>query len=66
LFLKDEIFMTQNIRTLNGRETIRINRIGPTDDQGVRHFISSITLADAGHRDVLGLQRNGSAAPAVD
>jgi hypothetical protein len=57
--LKDEIFMTQNIRTSNGRETIRINRLGPADDQDVRHFISSMTLTDAGHGDVLGLQRKG-------
>jgi len=59
--LKDEIFMTQNIRTSNGRQTIRINRLGPADDQGVRHFISSMTLTDAGHGDVLGLQRKGNA-----
>jgi hypothetical protein len=58
--LKDEIFMTQNIRTSNGRATIRINRLGKADDQGVRHFISSITLTDAGHGDVLGLQRKGN------
>jgi hypothetical protein len=56
--LKDEIFMTQNIRTSNGRETIRINRLVPADDQGVRH-ISLMTLTDAGHGDVLGLQRTG-------
>ena len=59
--LKDEIFMTQNIRTSNGRQTIRINRLGPADGQGVRVFISSMTLADAGHGDVLGLQRKGNA-----
>jgi len=64
--LKDEIFMTQNIRTSNGRQTIRINRLGPADDQGVRHFISSMTLTDAGHGDVLGLQRQGKRASAVD
>jgi hypothetical protein len=58
--LKDEIFMTQNIRTSNGRETIRINRLSPADDQGVRRFISSMTLTDAGHGDVLGLQRKGT------
>ena len=64
--LKDEIFMTQNIRTSNGRQTIRINRLGPADDQGVPHFISSMTLTDAGHGDVLGLQRKGKRASAVD
>ena len=59
--LKDEIFMTQNIRTSNGRQTIKINRLGKADDQRVRHFISSITLTDAGHGDVLGLQHKGNA-----
>ena len=29
--------------------------------KGVRHFISSMTLTDAGHGDVLGLQRKGNA-----
>jgi hypothetical protein len=58
---QDEIFMTQNIRTSNGRETIRTNRLGPADDQDVRHFISSMMLTDAGHGDVLGLQRKGNA-----
>jgi hypothetical protein len=53
--------MTQNIRISNGRETIRINWLGPADDQDVRHFISSMTLTDAGHGDVLGLQRKGNA-----
>jgi Phage 5-bladed beta propeller receptor binding platform domain len=52
--LKDEIFMTQNICTTNGRETIRINRLVPL------MIISSMTL-DAGHGDVLGLQRRGNA-----
>jgi hypothetical protein len=42
--LKDEIFMTQNIRTSNGRQTIKINKLGKADDQGVRRFISSMTL----------------------
>jgi hypothetical protein len=59
--LKDEIFMTQNIRTANGRQTIKINRLGKADGQGVRHFISAMTLTDAGHGDVLGLQRKGNA-----
>ena len=59
--LKDEIFMTQNIRTANGRQTIKMNRLGRADDQGVRHFISAMTLTDAGHGDVLGLQRKGDA-----
>jgi hypothetical protein len=59
--LKDEIFMTQNIRTSNRRATIRINRLGKADDQGVRHFISAMRLTDAGHGDVLGLQRKGNA-----
>jgi hypothetical protein len=59
--LKDEIFMTQNIRTSNGRQTIKINRLGRADDQRVRHFISSITLTDAGHGDVLGPQHKGNA-----
>ena len=59
--LKDEIFMTQNIRTSNGRQTIKINRLGRADDQGVRRFISAMTLTDAGHGDVLGLQRKGNA-----
>ena len=59
--LKDEIFMTQNIRTANGRQTIKINRLGRADDQDVRHFISAMTLTDAGHGDVLGLQRKGNA-----
>ena len=58
---KDEIFMTQNIRTSNGRQTIKINRLGKADDQGVRCFISSMTLTDAGHGDVLGLQSKGNA-----
>jgi hypothetical protein len=58
--LKDEIFMTQNIRTSDGSGTIRINRLGKADDQGVRHFISSMTLTDAGHGDVLDLQRKGN------
>ena len=58
--LKDEIFMTQNIRTSNGRQTIKINRLGKADDQGVRHFVSAMTLTDAGHRDVLDLQRKGN------
>ena len=58
--LKDEIFMTQNIRTSNGRQTIKINRLGRADDQGVRRFISAMTLTDAGHGDVLGLQRKGN------
>jgi hypothetical protein len=53
--------MIQNIRTSNGRETIRINRLGSAEDQGVRHFISSMTLTDAGHGDVLGLQRRWNA-----
>jgi hypothetical protein len=47
-----QIFMTQNICTTNGRETIRINRLVPL------MIISSMTL-DAGHGDVLGLQRAG-------
>ena len=61
--LKDEIFMTQNIRTANGRQTIKINRLGRADDQGVRHFISAMTLTDAGHGDVLDLQRKGNVLP---
>jgi hypothetical protein len=28
----------------------------------VRHFISAMTLTDAGHGDVLGLQRKGECA----
>ena len=59
--LKDEIFMTRNIRTSNGRQTIKINKLGKADDQGVRHFISAMTLTDAGHGDVLGPQREGNA-----
>jgi len=59
--LKDEIFMTQNIRTSNGRQTIKINKLRKADDQGVRHFISAMTLTDAGHGDVLGPQREGNA-----
>jgi len=39
--LKDEIFVTRNIRTSNGRQIIKINRLGKADDQCVRHFISS-------------------------
>jgi hypothetical protein len=53
------IFMTPSIRTSNGRETIRINRLGPAEDQGVRHFISSMTLTNAGHGDVLGFRAGG-------
>jgi hypothetical protein len=53
------IFMTPNIRTSNGRETIRINRLGPAEDQGVRHFISSMTLTNVGHGDVLGFRAGG-------
>jgi hypothetical protein len=59
--LKDEIFVTQNIRSSNGRQTIKINRLGRADDQCMRHFISSITLTDAGHGDVLGPQHKGNA-----
>jgi hypothetical protein len=51
--------MTPNIRTSNGRETIRINRLGPAEDQGVRHFISSMTLTNVGHGDVLGFRAGG-------
>ena len=58
--LKDEIFMTQNIRTSNGRQTIKINKLGKADHQGVRHFISSMTLTDAGHGDVLGPGARGT------
>jgi hypothetical protein len=35
--LKDEIFMTQNNSHLK-RSGNRIHRLGPADDQGVRHF----------------------------
>ena len=59
--LKDEIFMTRNIRTSNGRQTIKINKLGKADDQGVRHFISAMTLTDAGHGDVLCPHRKGNA-----
>jgi hypothetical protein len=52
--------MTQNIRTSNGRQTIKINKLGKADDQGVRRFISATTLTDTGHGDVLGLQRKGN------
>ena len=58
--LKDEIFMTRNIRTSNGRQTIKINRLGKADDQGVRRFISSMTLTDAGHGDVLAFSVRGT------
>jgi hypothetical protein len=34
--LKDEISMTLIIRTSNGRQTIKINRLGKADDQGLR------------------------------
>ena len=44
--LKDEIFMTQNIRTSNGRQTIRINRLGPADDQRC----AALHLFDDAHR----------------
>ena len=60
--LKDEIFMTQNIRTSNGRQTIKINKLRKADDQGVRRFISSMTLTDAGHGDVLDLPAQGERA----
>jgi hypothetical protein len=45
--LKDEIFMTQHIRNRKRSGNVRINRFGPAGDQGVRHFISSMTLTDA-------------------
>ena len=53
--------MTQSIRTSNGRQTIKINRLGQADDQGVRRFIWAMMLTDAGHGDVLGLQHKGTA-----
>jgi hypothetical protein len=44
----DELFMSQNINTPDGPQTIKINRLGQKDRNGVRHFISAMTLRDAG------------------
>ena len=53
----DEVFMSQNIRTSGGRETIKINRLGQEDASGIRPHISSMMITEAGHGDVTSIHR---------
>jgi hypothetical protein len=53
----DEVFMSQSISTSGGRETIKINRLGQEDASGIRPYISSMTITEAGHGDVISIHR---------
>jgi hypothetical protein len=49
--------MPQNIRTPDGRQIIKLSRLGPGNAAGDWPFISGTTLAEAGHGDSLTIQR---------